>query len=240
MDFMVILSIMDELEKKLEALSRISYAITSGQYIEDILKLIVTVTAEVMGFKICSLMLVDESKRELSIKATQSISKKYLHKGPIKLGEGIAGRVVLENRPIVSSDVREDTRYFYREIAKEEGLCSLLSLPLRAKGRVIGVLNFYTSEFHDFTPSEIHILEAISNQAAIVIDNWRLMVETQVIREELEKRKRVERAKGILMREEKMNEEEAYNTIREYSMKTRKPIKEIADAIILSYELRKK
>lgn len=230
----------DELEKELEMLSRISYAITSSQYIEDILKLIVTVTAEVMGFKICSLMLLDESKKELSIKATQSISKEYLQKPPIKLGKGIAGRVALENKPIVSKDVRKDPRYFYKEIAKEEGLCSLLSLPLRVKERVIGVLNFYTSEFHDFTPSEIHILEAITNQAAIVIDNWRLMIEAKVIKEELEKRKRVEKAKGILMKEEGMDEEEAYNTMREYSMKTRKSIKDIAEAIIVAHELKKK
>ncbi len=229
-----------ELEKKLEALSRISYAITSDQYIEDILKLIVTVTAEVMGFKICSLMLLNPEKKELTIRATQSISNKYLHKPPVKLGEGIAGRVALENRPIVSPDVREDPRYFYQEIAREEGLCSLLSLPLRVKGRVIGVLNFYTSEPHEFTPAEIHILESIANQAAIVIDNWKLMIETQIIKEELETRKVVERAKGILMKEEDIDEADAYNLMRRYSMKTRKPMKEIAESIILTYELKEK
>lgn len=229
-----------ELEKKLEVLSRISHAITSEQYIEDILKLIVTLTAEVMGFKICSLMLLDAQKGELSIRATQSVSKRYLKKPPVKLGEGIAGRVAMQNKSIISSDVRKDPLYINQNIAKAEGLCSLLSLPLRVKGTVIGVLNFYTSKKHEFTPSEINILESITDQAAIVIDNWRLMLETQVMREELETRKKVEKAKGILMKEEGMNEDAAYNLMREYSMKTRKPMKEIAESIIITYEVKEK
>lgn len=229
-----------ELEKKLEALSQISHAITSKQYTEDILKLIVTLTAEAMGFKICSLMLLDAEKEELSIKATQSVSKRYLTKPSIKLGKGIAGKVALENKPIISADVRKDPNYINRDIAKSEGLCSLLSLPLSVKGTVIGVLNFYTSKKHEFTPSEINILESIANQAAIVLDNWRLMLETEVMKEELKSRKKVEKAKGILMKEEGMDENSAYNLMRKYSMKKRKPMKEIAESIIVSYEVKDK
>ena len=230
----------EELEKKLEALSRISHAITSEQYTEDILKLIVTLTAEAMGFKICSLMLLDAAKEELTIRATQSISKRYLTKPPVKLGRGIAGKVALENKPIISEDVRKDPLYVNQDIARAEGLCSLLSLPLSVKGTVIGVLNFYTSKKHDFKSSEVNILKSIANQAAIVLDNWRLMLETQVMREELETRKKVEKAKGILMKEEGMNEDDAYNLMRRYSMKARKPMKEIAESIIISYEVKDK
>ena len=226
------------MEKKLKALSQISYAVTSQRYTEDILKLIVTLTAEAMGFKICSLMLLDPDNGELSIKATQSVSKKYLKKPPLKLGEGIAGRVVKDSKPIISKDVRKDHRYINREIARAEGLCSLLALPLKVKCSVIGVLNFYTSKKHKFTSSEINILESIANQAAIDIDNWRLMLETQVMKDELETRKKVEKAKGILMREEHMDENSAYNLMRKYSMKTRKPMKEIAESIIVSYEVK--
>ncbi|MFH1547869.1 MAG: GAF domain-containing protein [Candidatus Omnitrophota bacterium] len=227
-----------ELEKQLEALSRISYAITSQRYTEDILKLIVTLTAEAMGFKICSLMLLDAEKRELSIKATQSVSKQYLKKLPIKLGEGIAGKVAKENKLYISADVRKDPLYINQDIAKAEGLCSLLSLPLNATGSLIGVLNFYTSQKHEFTPSEINILESIANQAAIVIDNLRLVFETQVMKEELQTRKKVEKAKGILMKEQGLSEDAAYNLMRKYSMKTRKQMKEIAESLIVSYEVK--
>jgi len=223
----------------IKALSKISEAITSDLYLEDILKLIVAVTAEVMGSKICSLMLLDPEKKELTIKATQSMSREYLNKSPLKLGEGIAGKVALENKPIVVSNILKDENYKYKEIGSKEGLVSLLSVPLHVKGKVIGVLNTYTSKPHVFSENEINILKTVADQAAIVIENYRLVVETKVIKEELETRKTLEKAKGIIMEEQKMSEEEAFKKIQKFAMNNRKSIREVADAIILSHEMKK-
>jgi len=223
----------------IDALGRISEAITSDLYLEDILRLIVTVTAETMGSKICSLMLLDKSTKELEIKATQSVSKSYNKKPNIRLGEGIAGEVAKTGKPITVPDVRKDGRYINREVAKKENLCSLLSVPLMFKGNVIGVLNSYTAKTHRFTKNEINILKSIANQAAVVIENFRLVVESRVIKEELETRKAVERAKGILMRQEGLSEEEAYKRIRKYSMDNRRSMKDISEAIILSEDIKK-
>jgi len=223
----------------IKALSKISEAITSDLYLEDILKLIVAVTAEVMGSKICSLMLLDPEKRELTIKATQSMSREYLNKSPLKLGEGIAGKVALENKPIVVSNILEDEDYKYKDIGSKEGLVSMLSVPLHVKGKVIGVLNTYTSKPHVFSENEINILKTVADQAAIVIENYRLVVETKVIKEELETRKTLEKAKGIIMEEQKMSEEEAFKKIQKFAMNNRKSIREVADAIILSHEMKK-
>jgi len=223
--------------KQIEALSKISRAISSDLYLEDILRLIVTVTAEVMNSKICSLLLLND-KNELEIKATQAVSEDYKKKPPLKLGQGIAGRVAQENKPIIVPDVREDPRYINQEIAKKEGLCSLLSIPLSVKGKVIGVLNLYTSTPHRFTKGEIETLTTVANQAAIVIENANLLVQTRVVQEELETRKLVERAKGILMKQG-LSEEEAFRKIQKKSMDLRKPMKEIAEAIILTSEMEK-
>ena len=223
----------------IKALSKISEAITSDLYLEDILKLIVAVTAEVMGSKICSLMLLDPEKKELTIKATQSMSREYLNKSPLKLGEGIAGKVALENKPIVVSNILKDENYKYKEIGSKEGLVSLLSVPLHVKGKVIGVLNTYTSKPHVFSENEINILKTVADQAAIVIENYRLVVETKVIKEELETRKTLEKAKGIMMKEQNLSEEEAFKKIQKFAMDNRKSIREVADAIILSHEMKK-
>jgi len=225
--------------KKIEALSKISKAVSSELYLENILKLIVTVTAEVMGSKICSLMLLDEEKKELIIRATQSVSEEYNKKPNLKLGEGIAGKVAKENRPISILDVRKDTRYVNTEIAKKEKLCSLLSVPLSVRGKVIGVINCYTSLPHRFTESEIDVLTTVANQAAVAIENMELIVKSKVIQEELETRKLVERAKDILMEELDISGEDAFRKIQKQSMNTRKPMREIAEAIILSKEIRK-
>ena len=225
--------------KQLEALSKVSKVITSDLYLEDILRLIVTVTAQVMNSKICSLMLLDEEKRELRISATQSISEEYIKKPNLKVGEGIAGKVAKEKRPITVADVTKEKEYKYRSIAEKEGLHSLLSVPLMVKGKVIGVLNSYTSFPHRFTKNEMDVLTTVANQAAIAIENTRLLVESKVIKEELEARKVVERAKGVLMKEEDLTEEEAYNRIRKYSMDNRKSMREVSEAIVLSEDLKK-
>jgi len=106
------------------------------------------------------------------------------------------------------------------------------------KGKIIGVLNLYTSTPHKFTKGEIETLIAVANQAAVVIENSRLLVQTKVIQEKLEARKLVERAKGILMKQG-LTEEEAFRKIQKKSMDLRKPMKEIAEAIILTHEIQK-
>jgi signal transduction protein with GAF and PtsI domain len=224
-------------EQATQALIKISEAIASDLYLEDILKLIVTVTAETIDSKICSLMLLDEQNRELVVKATQSISESYNKKPNIKLGTGIAGQVALSGKPVAVLDVRKDERYANHEIAKKEKLCSLLCVPLVFRGKVIGVLNSYTSEPHAFSDHEIKILQSVAHQAAIVIENFKLVIETKVIKEELESRKFIERAKGILMEKNKIGEKEAYECLRRFSMDRRKTMKEIADAIILTNDL---
>ena len=223
--------------EQIEALSKISKAITSDLYLEDILRLIVTVTAEVMHSKICSLMLIDETSKELVVRATQSVSDAYNKKPNIKLGEGIAGMVARENRPIVVLDVKKDQRYMNTRIAEKEGLCSLLSVPLSVKGRVIGVINCYTSSLRHFTNTEIAVLTTVANEAAIAIEHTELMVKTRIIQEELETRKLIERAKDILMKRMKLTGEEAFHKIQHDSMNTRKSMRDIAETIILANEI---
>ncbi len=223
--------------KQIEALSKISKAISSELYLEDILKLIVTVTAQVMNSKICSLMLIDEKTKKLTIRATQSISEEYNKKPPLAIGEGVAGRVAKENRAIAVYDIAKRKEYKYKDIAKKEGLTSLLCVPLAVKGKVIGVLNSYTSSSHRFTKVEIDILTTVANQAAVAIENTELMVKTKIIQEELEARKLIERAKGILMKEYGLSEEEAFRKLQKKSMDLRKSMREISEAIILTKEI---
>jgi len=225
-------------QEQIKALSKISKAITSDLYLDDVLRLVVTVTAEAMGSNICSIMLVDDKKNELVIRATQSVSEEYNKKPPLKLGEGISGKVALENKPIAVKDVTKEKEYKYRDIAKKEKLCSLLCVPLAVRNKVIGVINCYTLQPHEFTETEVEVLTSIANQAAVAIENTELIVKSKVIQEELETRKITERAKGILMRDEGLTEEQAYLKIRRYSMDNRKTMREVAEAIILAADMK--
>lgn len=226
--------------KQIEALSKIANLITSGLYLEELLRLIVHVTAEIMNSKISSLMLLDPEKKELVVRATQSISEDYNKKPNMKLGEGIAGIVAQENKPICVLDVKEDSRYLNRDIAKKESLCSLASVPLAVKGRVIGVLNCYTTKKHKFSKHELQLLAALANQAAVAIENAELDLRARSAEEALLTRKLVERAKDILSQEANISPSESYRLIQKQSMDSRKTMREVAEAIILARDIRGK
>jgi len=136
-------------------------------------------------------------------------------------------------------DVTREPGYMYPEIAKREGIVSMLSVPMMIKERVIGVINSYTSYEHKFTDEEVKILQAIANQAAVAIESTNLTQELIATKQALETRKLVERAKGLLMKELSLSEDEAYKLINKKAMDTRKTMREVAEAIILFMEMRK-
>ena len=227
-------------DQYIKALMDISSAITSDLYLEDILKLIVMVTAKVTGVEICSLWLVDETEnpKKIRLKATQAIDPEYMKDRALGRVEGVVGFVATHNQPLIVKDVLKEPRFKEKEMAKKLGLVSMLSVPLRVKNdEVIGVLNCFTAEPHDFTNTEINLITAVANQAAVAIYNTELIVKTKVIEEELETRKLVEKAKEVLMRKRKIDGREAHRWIQKRSMDTRKSMRMVAEAILLSEEL---
>lgn len=225
--------------KQLDLLSEVSRTIVSDYYLKEILQLIVTMTAQVMNSKICSIMLLDEKKQELVIAATQSLSQRYVNKSNLKVGQSISGKVVIEKRPISVLDVTKEPGYMYPDVAKKEGLVSMIGVPMMIKDRVIGVINSYTQKEHKFSKEEVAILQAIANQAAVAIENTRLDQEILSAKEALETRKIVERAKGVLMKELGVGEDEAYKKIHKKSMDLRKSMREVAEAIIVASDIRR-
>ena len=226
--------------KQIEAISKVANLITSGLYLEELLRLIVQVTAEIMNSKISSLMLLDPERKELVVHATQSISEAYNKKPNLRLGEGIAGIVARDNKPTYILDVKNDERYSNQDIAKKEGLCSLACVPLAVKGRVIGVLNCYTSKKHKFSKHELGLLTALANQAAMAIENAELDLRARSAEEALTTCKLIERAKDILAQEANILPSQAYRLIQKQSMDSRKSIREVAEAIIIARDVRSK
>ncbi len=225
--------------RRLEILSQVSETVASNRLIEDVLQLIVTMTAQLMNSKICSIMLVDQASGELRIAATQSLSDAYRRKPPLKVGQSMSGRAVQDQHPVYVSDVKAEDGYFYRDLAKQEGLHSLLSIPMLMKENPIGVINVYTSSYHAFSDEEVTTLQAIANQSAVAIEHTRLMEKSFEMQEALEVRKLVERAKGFLMASRGLSEPEAFRLMQRQSMNLRKSMREIADAIILAEELQR-
>ena len=227
-------------DKYIKALMDISRAITSDLYQEDILKLIVMVTAKVTGFEICSLWLIDDSVNPVKIrlKASQVLDPDYMKERSLNLNEGVVGFVATNKHPLIIDDVMKEPRFKEKEMAKKLGLVSMVSVPLQVRDeKVIGVLNCFTASPHLFAEAEINLITTVANQAAVAILNTELMVKTRVISEELESRKLVDRAKEILMHRRGMTGNDAFRWIQKRSMDSRKSMRDVADAILLSEEL---
>ena len=224
----------------IKALTDISQAITSDLYLEDLLKLIVMVTAKVTGVAICSLWLIDESTSPplIRLKATQAIAPEYVKDRSLHLDEGVVGYVVSNRHPLIIKNVLRNQRFKEKEMAKQLGLASMVGVPLKLKDdRVIGVLNCFTIEPHNFSKTEVNLLTAVANQAAVAILNTELMVKTKIIQEELETRKLVDRAKEILMHRKGIKGDAAYRWLQKHSMDSRKSIRQVAEAVLLSEEI---
>ena len=226
--------------RRMEALAGLARTISEEDYLDRILQAISEMVAETLDSPVCSIMLVDEDRRELVISAARCSSPEYLHKMPLKIEDSLIGRVVREGRVIVIRDVLEEKQYRYPELARRTGLASLLSVPLMTREKVIGTINLYTREVRQFTEDEIGFVKVVAGQAAIAIENARLMSEALEMKRTLEARKLMERAKGILQHKHNLTEEEAYLRLRNESRRLRRSMRDLAEAVILSDDLERK
>jgi GAF domain-containing protein len=226
--------------RRMEALAGLARTITEENYLDRILQAISAMVAETFESPVCSIMLIDEDRRELVISAAQCSSPDYLHKMPLKIEDSLIGRVVREGRAIMVPNVVEEKQYRYPELARKTGLASLLSVPLVTREKVIGTINIYTREIRQFSDEETGFVRVVAGQAAIAIENARLMSETLEMKRALEARKLIERAKGILQQKYGLTEEEAYLRLRNESRRLRRPMRDLAEAVILADDLEKK
>lgn len=160
---------------EISSFCKVSSTISSTLELEKVLDLITRSACQVTKTQSCTLRLLDEEKNELVLASSYGLSLEYKMKGPVKVGESVAGHVVQEKKPQVILDVLKDPQYKYPSFAKKSHLKSLLSVPLTVKNRAIGVLSVYTTKLHHFTEREKKILTLFASEAAIAIENAKLV-----------------------------------------------------------------
>ena len=139
---------------------------------QEVLDLLVSNAIQVMDLKASAIRLLDEKQRTLELEASHGLSAKYLNKGPVDADKSIAD--AMEGKTISVYNVTEDPRAQYPKEAQEEGIASIISVPLRIKGGVIGVMRLYTPEPREFSRQEINSAEALAEMGAIAIENARM------------------------------------------------------------------
>jgi len=224
----------------LAVLHRVSSMVSSSRSLDETLKELIRMAVEVTGADACLVYLLEAENDEVVLRASQLPHAAEVGSLSLRVGEGITGWVA-EHRAVVSlpSNASRDSRFKQFHMLVEDTCEALLSVPLVSGGEVIGVLNAHHKASHEHTPEEIALVSFIGEQMGGAIartrledQNARLQEETLLIRRQLETRKLVERAKGILQRTLRLTEEQAYLRMRNDSRRQRRPMRELAEEII--------
>ncbi|UCF91713.1 MAG: GAF domain-containing protein [Desulfobacterales bacterium] len=155
-----------------ETLLKITRAISATRDPEEVVLLTVESVKSALDVKGCTLFLINRKTNELEIAASFGLSENYLKKGPISSLRSIAQS--LEEGPVAIYDVADDPRIQYPEEAKEEGIASIMSVPIAVHGNVIGALRVYTSQPWEFTMEDVNFVQAVAQIAGMAIDICRL------------------------------------------------------------------
>jgi two-component system, sensor histidine kinase PdtaS len=168
---------------ELTTLAKVSETVTSPIYLDEMLDLVVEMAAKVMGAPVCTLRLIDPGTNLLVLRSVKSSGVVYQQRPPLVIGQGITGQAVSGRRAVAVADIRSDERYPFQELARAEGLVSMLSVPLTVRERVIGALNCYTTQPHIFSDTEIALFSTLANQTALAIENAQLVTNAAIVRE---------------------------------------------------------
>jgi uroporphyrinogen-III synthase len=212
---------------------------------DEMLGEVVGLTVQATDCDACLVYLIDHASNEIVLRASQVPHAADLGTLRLKIGEGITGWVA-EHKSVVAlaSNAASDSRFKRFQTLVEDTYQAFLSVPIVSGGELIGVINVHHRAAHEHSSEEIGALIFIGEQLGVTIskslleeENARLLEETQEMKRELETRKLMERAKGILQQNHSITEEEAYLRLRNQSRRLRRPIRELAEAIILAEEL---
>lgn len=245
---MATVHIMEPASSHVALLHRISNIVSSELSLDEMLGEIVGLTVQVTDCDACLVYLLDRDTDEVVLRASQLPHASALGNLRMKVGEGVTGWVA-EHKSVValSSKAAADARFKRFQTLVEDTYEAFLSVPLVSGGDVIGVINVHHRDSHGHTGEEISLLTFVGEQMGGAIaksslseTNARLLEETQEMKRQLETRKLVERAKGILQQRHSLTEEEAYLRLRNESRRLRRPMKELAEAIILAEDLSRK
>jgi signal transduction histidine kinase len=171
----------------LVALSRVSAAISGLQDLDTILKIGLDNVLNIMNGTVGGIMLLDESGQTLSYRVHHGLSDKYAEEMHLGLGEGIAGKVAQSGRAVLLEDISAESDAARLDLISSEGLKAFVSVPLRAKDNVLGVMNVASHMPHRFAKEDVHLLHTIGDQLGIAIEQAVLYDRLRKARERLRK-----------------------------------------------------
>ncbi len=183
-----------------ESLANVSRAINSTLHLDEALQAVTREACQLMGGKMSSLLMLDDTREWLDLRASSGAGRAYLKKPRLAVAESLLGMVMRRKKPTQVEDVQTSARYAHADVARREGLVSLLSVPLLFGGEAIGALSVYTGARHIFSNEEVRILSALAELSAIAIEKARLYERIVDVEEQLRENEQLS-ALGLLAAE---------------------------------------
>ncbi len=242
---MAVRNTMEAATSQLTMLHRISNIVSSDLSLDEKLGEVIGLTVQATVCDACLVYLLDRTTNEIVLRASQAPHVEDIGMVRVKLGEGITGWVAEHNSVVaLTENAFQDPRFKKFPQLIEDTYEALLSVPLVGGGETIGVINVHHRQPYRYSTEEISMMVFIGEQLGGAIltnlleeERARLLEETLEMKRALETRKVMERAKGILQQRHGISEEEAYLRLRNQSRRLRRPMKELAEAIILAEDM---
>ena len=225
-------------EAHLDFLHRISGRLAWADPLHEVLEQVVEFLNAVIGADSCFVYLLEQD--HLVLRASKNPHPESLGTIRIRIGEGITGGVAEHGEPIaIAEGAMRDVRFLAFSQLPEDSFEAFLSVPVMAGGRLGGVVNLQHCRAHEYSRREISMVETIGNLVGAEVERVRLDSRVAQLAGQLETRKLIERAKGILQRDLSLTEEQSYLKLQRESRRRRIPMKQVAEAVVLSDDLRK-
>ena len=224
-------------DSHVDVLHEIGVRLGTADGFHEVLCRVVEFASALVKCDSCLIYVIDED--ELVLRASKNPHPEAVDRLKLRVGQGITGWVAENAEPVaVSEKAGQDPRFQFFHELPEDSFEAFLSVPLMCRGRVVGVINLQHRQPHVHKPREIRMISTIGFLVGAEIEMARLEEANSTLAEQLQTRKVVERAKGILQRDLGLSEEQAYLTLQRQSRQKRKPMKEIAEAIVLSDDVK--
>jgi len=224
-------------DSPVDVLHEIGGRLAKAGGLHDVLSRVVEFASALVKCDSCLIYVLEGD--ELVLRASKNAHPEAIDRLKLRVGQGITGWVAAHHEPVaISERAALDSRFQFFHELPEDSYEAFLSVPLMCRGRVVGAINLQHRNSHVYKPREIRLISAIGFLVGAEIELARMEEVNSNLTDQLQTRKVVERAKGILQRELGLNEEQAYLALQQQSRQKRKAMKEIAEAIILSSDVR--
>jgi uroporphyrinogen-III synthase len=224
-------------ESQFDLLHEIGVQLATADGLHEVLARVVEFVTALVKCDSCLVYVLDDE--ELVLRASKNPHPDIVDRLKLRVGQGITGWVAEHQEPVaIAERASLDARFQFFHELQEDSYEAFLSVPLMCRGRVVGVMNLQHRQPHVHRRREIRLISTVGFLVGAEIEMARLEDANINLAEQLQTRKIVERAKGILQRDMGLSEEQAYLTLQRQSRQKRKAMREIAEAIVLSDEVR--